>query len=479
MKEFKILWIDDDWENTDSKAFEKLEDLSQKLIENGNISIEKFARIDGGVHQLTIDFFDLVIIDLDFQNENKNSRHKRSVSNIVNSLKQHKTKFAILTNHSKADKFLTNSEIESVSYLMIDIYQKSEDGKEIFVKDILDIASFSPINILHLSDFHFNSNLQNSEKDEQETRFEKLIGVINESNQSTPIDYIVFSGDLASNNPAEDINQSALYIRNLVNNTIDDFSKFLIVPGNHDIEWEDFREAKIGKHSGSAFYQFLRDIYHRNLEVISKMVGFNPKNNSFDDNHPDSFSWSYVNENSQIKFLCLNSVIAEQNTALVGKGRISKNTISFIEKEWGVPPQMNELRIAIFHHNILPPFSINTLDENDNLLNSGEIMEVLSKHGCDIILGGHCHGSHFYNFSYSTLNHHGFSEMKNISHISTSTSGGYTATMDRPRSFNIIRIYQTKEQHIKSVEIIPYAYDSTRNEWIELSGVYNNITQNR
>ena len=231
MKEFKILWIDDDWGNTGSKAFEKLESLSQKLIENGNISIENFPTIDGGVHQLTIDFFDLVIIDLDFQNENKNSRHKRSVSNIVNSLKQHKTKFAILTNHSKADKFLTDTEIESVRHLMIDIYQKSEDGKEIFLKDILDIASFSPINILHLSDFHFDSKLENSEKDEQEKRFKKLIEVINQSNEKIPIDYIVFSGDLASNNPVEDINQSAPYIRNLVNNTIGDFSKFLIVPG--------------------------------------------------------------------------------------------------------------------------------------------------------------------------------------------------------------------------------------------------------
>ena len=242
---------------------------------------------------------------------------------------------------------------------------------------------------------------------------------------------------------------------------------------------EDFSNAKIGKHSGSTFYQFLKDIYIKNLEVISKLVGFNPKNYAFDDSHPDSFSWSYVNENSQVKFLCLNSVIAEQNTLLVGKGRISKNTISFIEKEWSVPPQMNELRIAVFHHNILPPFSINTLDENDNLLNSGEIMEVLSKYGCDIVLGGHCHGSYFYNFSYSSLNHHGFSKTKNISYISTSTSGGYTATKDRPRSFNVIRIYQTKEQHIKSVEIVPYAYDSTKNEWIELSGVYNTITQNR
>ena len=479
MKDFKILWIDDDWANTESIAYEKLEYLSQSLIEKGNISIEKFSTIDGGVHQLTLDFFNLVVIDLDFQNENKTTRHKRNASNIINSLKLHKTKFAILTNHSKADKFLSKEEIASVRHLMIGIYQKSENNKEAFIKDILDIASFTPINILHLSDFHFNSNLENNDKNEQEERFNKLIEVINQSNKNIPIDYIVFSGDLACNNPNDDINESALHIRNLVNRTIQDYDKFLIVPGNHDIEWENFNQAKLGNHSGKAFYKLLRDIYAGNLEVITKLVGYNPKNNSFDDSHPDSFTWSYNNVNSQIKFLCLNSVIAEEDISLIGKGRISKNTISFIKKEWGLPPQINELRIAVFHHNILPPFSINTLDENDNLLNSGEIMEILSKHGCDIILGGHCHGSHFYNFSYSTLNHNGFSETKNIAYISTSTSGGYTATKDRPRSFNIIRIYQTQEQHIKSIEIIPFAYDSTDNEWIELTGTYNYITQNR
>jgi predicted MPP superfamily phosphohydrolase len=478
MKNFKILWIDDDWNNKDSNEYKILEKIYQGIIKNRKVIIERFSTIDGGVHQLTIEAFDFVIIDLDFQNEDKTSRHMRSASNIINTIKKHQIKFAILTNHSKAGRFLPKKEIEEVKHLLVDIYQKSEKSREQLISDIVDITSFSPINIMQLSDFHFNSKLVKNEKDEQQKRFDKLIELVNRMNQTLPIDYIVFSGDLASNYPTDDIKESAIQIRNLVNNTIKDYSKFLIVPGNHDIEWEDFDNAKIGSSPGKAFYHFLCDIYAGNKEVISKLVGFNPKNNSFDYNHPDSFSWSYSNDNGLVKFLCLNSVIAESDYSLRGKGKISPNTISFIKQEWDVPPQKNELRIAVFHHNILPPFSINKLDENSNLLNTGETIEILTKHGCDIILGGHCHDSYLYKLSYSTLNYRGYDKTKNITYISTSTSGGYSPTKDRPRSFNIIRIYQAKQKGIKSIQIIPFAYDSKENEWIELNGINDLIKQN-
>jgi hypothetical protein len=122
---------------------------------------------------------------------------------------------------------------------------------------------------------------------------------------------------------------------------------------------------------------------------------------------------------------------------------------------------------------------VNDLDENNGIVNAGKIIELLAELGCDLLLNGHSHFSGLYNFSFSSLNHLGYSEIKHLATLSTGTVGGYSQSYDRARSFNIIRIFPTTNKRKKSITIIPVVYDSVKCKWIKCNELNTEIFQNR
>lgn len=477
MKEFNILWIDDDWEHMNNTEFLILDEIRTKLLSyDSRLNIvTKSSIADGVMSILGRDIrYDFVIIDLDFKNENeKSEKDKYNYSDLVDQIQNKGIKYAILSNQKV--NFNLSETVAKTKNLIIGIYDKGNYAK--FIGDMQNISRFSPLNILHISDFHYDSTMEGNEAIEQEDRFEKLIKIASEMHKKEMIDYVIFSGDLAYKKPDQDLKICGKFIRKLINSTINDYSKIFIIPGNHDIEWDNYEQSKISAIPANSFYEFYKEVFDDNLDFISRLIGYNSRNDSFDNNcNPDSFCWSYTNMNNLVSILGLNSVTTSAD--LKSKGKISKNVISFIKKEWSRYPTKHELRIAVFHHNILPPFSINKLDESESLLNSGEILELLSELNCDILLSGHCHDSYLYNFSFSSLNYNGFNNFKNITYISTGTFGGVTPTLDRARSFNMIKVYQSKDEHTKTIRLSPIVYDSRRKEWIKQKELHTDIHQN-
>jgi hypothetical protein len=165
-----------------------------------------------------------------------------------------------------------------------------------------------------------------------------------------------------------------------------------------------------------------------------------------------------------LEIIGLSSVATSKE--LKGLGIVDDTVKKFLKNKWEDPQPGSYLRIALLHHNILPPFSANPLEESGHIINAGEIVERLTSYGCNIILSGHCHDSYLYNFSISSLTRKGFSSMKNICYLSTGTSGAYAPTKDRSRSFNVLNIFSSLEQDTEvNLVVQPYFYDSRSQIW--------------
>lgn len=474
MNNFNILWIDDVWEkNIDSNDFIFLNAIKNKLEKEGNDTIKiiispSISHAVTTINSDNIDF-DFVIVDLIYKNETNFNYFE-----IIKAINKKKVKFAIF---SEYEKDYQNTPVFNLGKdFLFGLYNKQ--NYEDLIKDLLEISSFSSINFIQLSDFHFDSTLKGNDYKNQEIRFDKLIDFLKAKNLNDPIDFMIFSGDFANKEIKNDLKECAKYIRKLVNSSMSGlFERFFIVPGNHDIEWSNFEESEISSKPCESFYEFYKEVYDNDLDIISNLIGYNSQTKLFDSSFsPDCFCFSRI-VNKRISILGLNSVMVEKDYK--GKGMISQSTINFLNHEWDKKATQNEFRIATFHHNLLPPFSLNPKEENGNLLNSGYVIEELTKFGCDLVLSGHCHDTYYYNFSYNILGHEGFSSIKNLSYISSGTSGGYSPTYDRARSFNIIKIFATREKHTKELHITPIIYDSRTNEWIELKTLITNIKQNR
>lgn len=463
MNTYKILWIDDDW-GGNAIPLEKqlLQEVKDTLVlTNNNISVTAKASIAEGV----VDFFfsksfnyDLIIVDLRFIADDK-------TFDIIIENAQRKFLPIIIFSNNLSDYDLSSYTVTSNTFI-VDIIEKI--NKENLIERVLSLSKSKALNIVHISDFHFDSMLKGNAAREQKIRFEKMIDTLEAESRIRPFDLIFFTGDFAAKSPRNDFENCFLIIQELVNKTVGDFSRLCIIPGNHDIEWDDFEKSVISTTPGKAYYEFIKKIYmgSRNEEVLKNLIGWNHKMNQFDDHfEPDYFCWHKNFENLKVEILGLNS--ATIKAELKGLGQVSEGTMSFIENEWG-KPNGTSLRIALVHHNILPPFSMNTLEESSNIRNSGQLIELLAKNNCNLLFSGHCHDSYLYNFSYSVLTHNGFSGFRNLTYVSTGTSGGYAPNYDRARSFNIIHL-GPQEAGERSIILTPYLYDSRLQEWAQVT----------
>jgi len=112
-----------------------------------------------------------------------------------------------------------------------------------------------PINILHISDLHLE-NFTPEDKEEIKSRFKdpedphfekKFLNFLD--NKEYPIDYVIITGDLANKGTAEEYIAVKNFLTQICTKLGLDASKFIICPGNHDV---NFIKNKIAFHSNSA-----------------------------------------------------------------------------------------------------------------------------------------------------------------------------------------------------------------------------------
>jgi hypothetical protein len=350
MNEFKILWIDDDWGNSSSYEYKYLYSVKAELEENEHLKVSIESNIAQGFATVGnhSDTFDLIIIDLNF-----GSMYDRIWNELVEAILKKGIQFAIYTNHRKTYNNDLKDIREKCRDYLVDIYDKSEKNK--FISEIIQISNFNPITLVHLCDFHYDFTLKNKAEKSQNTMFQNLVDFMSEEHKSTPIDFYIFSGDFAAKNPLTEFDAVATYLKEMVNKTNNDIDKLLLIPGNHDVHWLDYEKGILSKEPGLPSKLFYEKIFDRSLNFISTLSGYMQM--GLNTKELDSFCFSKKIKNGQIRILGLNSV--PLNTELKGYGNISDVVIKYIKNQWSQNPTPNEFRIATFHHNVLPSFSIN------------------------------------------------------------------------------------------------------------------------
>lgn len=226
------------------------------------------------------------------------------------------------------------------------------------------------INILHLSDLHFEINDKPMSKDSSNTLLKLLLndircGKYNEENKNDTnncyIDYIVISGDfIAAEKDFEarekKFRKAEQFIHNLLIELDTWEDRCILVPGNHDVYITEHGEEY---NQFEAFYQKIK--------------------NSKYDKHYRNRALSIKNDDV-IEFICLNSCYQEN--------RQNKTSGFHPEAFKSIgPKEESSIRIAVLHH------PLECIEKH----NSGDIRNSISKfkeNDVKLILHGHLHDLH-------------------------------------------------------------------------------------
>ena len=88
------------------------------------------------------------------------------------------------------------------------------------------------INILHLSDVHLGTI------DEADNYFSQLASDLTNNRKIKQLDYLVISGDIANRSTQQEYEAAFQIVEKLVKEYRLDYSRIVVVPGNHDLNWD-------------------------------------------------------------------------------------------------------------------------------------------------------------------------------------------------------------------------------------------------
>ncbi|MEH1780340.1 MAG: metallophosphoesterase [Nostoc sp.] len=103
---------------------------------------------------------------------------------------------------------------------------------EILVREILSAKSTNLINVLHLSDLHFGTT------DNARTWYAQLAEDLRYELGCSRLDALIISGDIASKSTPDEYAAAQLFINRLSQEFHLESQKIVIVPGNHDVNWQ-------------------------------------------------------------------------------------------------------------------------------------------------------------------------------------------------------------------------------------------------
>ena len=249
------------------------------------------------------------------------------------------------------------------------------------------------IHILHLSDIHIKSI---SEARQYRTQLEAdLIKELKVDH----LEYLVISGDIADNSTTDDYKAASVMIGGLVKRFGLDSSRLVIVPGNHDLNFDTSRNAYDLISHPKPSNQFPKEkcidageagILLRNEEKYElRFENFSKFYNEECDKKEYPLNYSeqgilYLNNEDKILFLGLNSCWEidhykpHHKRASVNIDAISCSLDQILNNKYD-----DWLKIAVMHHPVTGPDAMQNID----------FLEQLAIHGFQICMHGHIHES--------------------------------------------------------------------------------------
>ncbi|EKQ55346.1 MAG: putative phosphohydrolase [Methanobacterium sp. Maddingley MBC34] len=183
--------------------------------------------------------------------------------------------------------------------------------------------------VIQISDVHFGDSTFSSRLKSN------LLAQLEEGNP----DLLIFAGDLTASGYAHEYEQALEFVDELKSIT-----KTHIIPGNHDA---------------------------RNVGLVhfEKMIS--------------ERKFVHVDKSSNFTVIGLDSSEAD-----VSHGQIGRDQLDWLKSELAKIPE-DQAKVVTFHHHIIP--IPQTGRERNILLDSGDLMHILTENGVDFVLNGHKH----------------------------------------------------------------------------------------
>jgi 3',5'-cyclic AMP phosphodiesterase CpdA len=245
------------------------------------------------------------------------------------------------------------------------------------------------VTVVHLSDLHFGpthrferqTTAAGDRVADGQTLLDSLkadlASMLSEQTPETSAPVLIaVTGDLTDAAAPEQFREATTFILDLEEFLRDWAARTVIVPGNHDVRWE---ESDIDDRL-SAWRGFAQDRLKR------KVVGLpdHPFAQVYDD---------YAASHGTIVAAINSAGFVERGKPDENRGRISPNGIVDLDQQLkSLPDDDTSLRIALVHHHpILIPDLVEAGRGYDAIVDSGDLLKVLRRHGFHLILHGHKH----------------------------------------------------------------------------------------
>jgi predicted phosphodiesterase len=322
------------------------------------------------------------------------------------------------------------------------------------------------VRILHLSDLHINSQFENEiDKEEQRYLHRSFFNTVQSINKRASFDAVVICGDFSATNPDQDLDDASRFVTELNKNTINNYDRLAIVPGNHELHWDDFNSCKLSAKPYKPYLQFYHSVYSSRISIVAEMSCWDRKNYLFDPgSQSNGLCWYRAIPSSNLSFFGLAT--PSLDPACQGEGVFTpeqQDQISHLPEL-----KKNEIRICLMHHNINSMLSLSKKTETCILRNAGSAMHCLLSSGFQLALSGHTHSFNFNRLINSRLTVNGFSRPKAIDLVSGGSFGGKSSSNDKPNSFNIIEFSHANAQSgLRTLSVSPVLYDSDERKWFE------------
>lgn len=307
--------------------------------------------------------------------------------------------------------------------------------------------------LLHFSDIHFGSSHYFTSLPAStdaipladKPTFAKYVTAVIESDSFRPAAVLV-SGDVAQSGLTSEFRAATEAMRTIsasLGRVQGRTINVLTCPGNHDVNWELIKSDPEAKHLAFSPY-----VTFRNSVSSASHFGSNTEPERL-------YEISFVDGTPPILVVSFNSATIEGPTD--HRGYIGESQLDNALKEANVHPHwQSSVRVAMFHHHLVPVSSIESRIASESLLtDAATVRKRLLKEGFSLVVHGHRHHAH------SELTGDGTRSMV----IVGCGSSGVKRDERGEQSLQFNRIVIRGEPKASTVQVFTYEFDASDRSW--------------
>jgi 3',5'-cyclic AMP phosphodiesterase CpdA/CheY-like chemotaxis protein len=449
-----ILWGED--EITHFEAYSSSVEL---YLEERGIAARFSHALNGAelIGQLATDKYDLLVTDLDMR------RFQGSVAIPRIHERWPGLRIIVVSGHTTDDG--VRSELEEwVRTKVIVAYCGADDDRS-YCSAILTALTRRLPGLLHMADLHFG-RFHAFDRDGLEKLFRRFASQIR---QVGDIDIVLVSGDLASVGEDGEFDEARRFLRAVASHLDVGLERFVIVPGNHDITRFARQESRFSNYVDFLIsfygdmdypnngYQYYPALYDGAKKMLRPDAHRKP---------PGDLYSIAVFDDLRVIVVGLNSVLSDE--ASYDYGRIDRDQLLTVSDEIAKlsSPRDEYVRIATFHHNVMPVPNIKDDGHPERVVrNSTLVLHHLMEAGFDLVFHGHTHTSVAYQYTPFFMDPEGPSG-RTISVVGTGTLSA--TDRDPSQSYyhlSTVRCFAGYGDRITSVVIQPHRLWDSNLSW--------------